>query len=173
MVLLVEPMEAFMRIEPNTVVTIAYNLRDPEGELIDSSEGRAPLSFLFGQGRIIPGVEEALQDKTAGDALAFTVEPEKAYGLRDESLLQVVPRDVFASAGIADPEEGMRFEVTTEEGDRMITIVEVAEEDITVDGNHPLAGLPLEFEVTVLDVREATLEERTHGHVHGPDGHHH
>jgi FKBP-type peptidyl-prolyl cis-trans isomerase SlyD len=162
-----------MRIEPNTVVTIAYNLRDPEGELIDSSEGRAPLSFLFGKGQVIPGVEEALQDKTVGDEFSFTVEPEKAYGLRDESLVQVVPREVFASAGMPDVEEGMRFEVATEAGDRLITIIEVVDDEITVDGNHPLAGMPLDFEVTVLEVREATLEEMMHGHSHGPEGHSH
>lgn len=162
-----------MHIEPNTVVTIAYNLRDPEGELIDSSEGREPLSFLFGKGQIIPGVEEALQGKMAGDTLSFLVEPEKAYGVRDESLLQRVPREVFESAGIPDIEEGMRFEVATEEGDRLITIIEIDEEEITVDGNHPLAGVPLDFEVTVLEVREASLEEVMHGHIHGPGGHTH
>lgn len=162
-----------MHIEPNTVVTIAYNLRDPEGELIDSSEGREPLSFLFGKGQIIPGVEEALHHKTVGDAFSFTVEPEKAYGVRDESLLQRVPRAVFESAGIPDVEEGMRFEVATEEGDRLITIIEIDEEEITVDGNHPLAGVPLDFEVTVLEVREASLEEIMHGHIHGPGGHTH
>ena len=160
-----------MQIAKDRVVTINYTLTDANGTLIDSSEGREPLAYLHGAGNIIPGLERALEGKQSGDSLSVTVAPEDAYGERDDALLQVVPRDRFES-----PEEleiGMAFQTPTEHGIRVVTIVGVDHQDITVDGNHPLAGETLNFAVSVVEVREASDEELHHGHVHGPGGHAH
>ena len=160
-----------MNIEKNRVVTLHYTLRDEQGNVIESSTGRTPLSYLHGKGNIIPGLEQALAGKAAGDKLDVTVAPEQGYGVRDERLVQVVPRSRFGGGeGLA---AGMQARVSGPQGRRMVTVVKVERDFVTVDGNHPLAGRTLRFAVEVEDVRKATHEEVSHGHVHGPGGHHH
>ncbi len=156
-----------MRIAKNTVVAIDYTLTDDEGRTVDSSEGREPLSYLHGSGGIIPGLERELEGKAVGDQLQVTVAPADAYGERNESLRQKLPRDQFG--GIAELSVGMQFRVDSDNGPMVITIVEVAEEVVTIDANPPLAGVNLNFDVTVREIRDATADEIEHGHVHDSD----
>ncbi|HKX99041.1 MAG TPA: peptidylprolyl isomerase [Steroidobacteraceae bacterium] len=160
-----------MHIEKNRVVTFNYTLRDDQGAVIDTSSGRAPLSYLHGKGNIIPGLERALVGKAAGDKLDVTVAPEQGYGARDERLVQIVARAKFGD--VANLAPGMQVRASGPQGARLVTVVRVDRDFVTVDGNHPLAGRTLHFSVEVADVRKATHEEITHGHVHGPGGHHH
>ena len=157
-----------MQIAKNTVVAIDYRLTDDEGQVLDSSEGRGPLSYLHGTGGIIPGLESELDGKHVGDQLQVAVAPEHGYGHRNEALRQDVPRIEFGE--IKDLDVGMQFRVESDAGPMVITIVEIAEDFVTIDGNHPLAGVNLNFAVTVREVREATDDELAHGHAHGPGG---
>jgi FKBP-type peptidyl-prolyl cis-trans isomerase SlyD len=156
-----------MQISKHKVAAIHYTLRDNEGTIIDSSEGRDPLQYLHGAGNLIPGMEEGLEGKAKGEKLNLTIDPEKGYGEKDETLIQKVPRSAF---GDQEVKPGMRF--STNQGG-VVTVTNVNLDSITVDGNHPLAGVPLNFAVEIVEVRNATDEEITHGHVHGPGGHHH
>jgi FKBP-type peptidyl-prolyl cis-trans isomerase SlyD len=151
------------------VVSIHYTLKNKDGELLDKSAEGEPLSYIHGTESIIPGLEAALAGKSAGDKLSVSVAPEQAYGLRSESLVQELPRDAFE--GIDDIREGMRLQAESEHGTRVITVTNVAADLIKVDGNHPLAGETLNFDVEVDDVRDATTQEIEHGHVHS-DGDH-
>ena len=159
-----------MHIEKNRVVTLNYTLRDEQGTVIDSSGGRAPLRYLHGKGNIIPGLEQALAGKAAGDKLDVTVPPEQGYGSRDERLVQIVARAKFGDAANLAP--GMQVRASGRQGSRLVTVVRVDRDFVTVDGNHPLAGRTLHFSVEVADVRKASHDEISHGHVHGPGGHH-
>ncbi len=160
-----------MKVAENTVVVIDYTLKDNDGSVIDSSEGAGPLAYLHGAGNIIPGLEEALLGKEAGDEVQASIEPGKAYGERHEQLKQDVPRELFS--GVDNVEVGMQFQSETEQGPVLVTVTDVKEETVTVDGNHPLAGVHLNFDVTIREVREASEEELEHGHVHGEGGHQH
>ena len=160
-----------MQIGKNRVVVIDYTLTDDNGDVVDSSAGGEPLAYIQGIGQIIPGLENALEGKSAGDEVNVTVAPTEGYGDYNEGLIQVVPREMFQ--GVDDIEPGMQFHAQTSQGVQAITVTKVDGEDITIDGNHPLAGKNLNFAVTIKDVREATAEELDHGHVHGPGGHHH
>lgn len=159
-----------MQIESRKVVTLEYTLTDEGGDVLDTSKGGEPLVYLHGSGNIIPGLESALAGKGEGESLKVTVSPEDAYGDRDEDLMQTVPKSRF---GDEELEVGMQFQARGPEGPVLLTIVRVLADTVTLDANHPLAGKTLSFDVTVLSVRDATLEELTHGHVHGPGGHHH
>lgn len=160
-----------MKVAENAVVVIDYTLTDNDGEVIDSSEGAGPLAYLHGMGNIIAGLEEALLGKQAGDEVKASIEPAKAYGERHEDMKQEVPRELFG--GIENIEVGMQFQSETDDGPIMVTVVAIEEDMITVDGNHPLAGVHLNFDVKIREVREASAEELEHGHVHGDGGHHH
>ena len=162
-----------MQIAEKCVVSIQYKLSDDEGEVLDSSEDGEPLVYLHGADNIIPGLEKELTGKQVGDSLKVTIQPEEGYGAVNEEMIQTVERSAFE--GVDKIEPGMRFEAASEEeGEtQLIVVVEVTDDEVTVDGNHPLAGEVLHFEVTVDEVREATEEELTHGHAHGPGGHHH
>ena len=160
-----------MRIAKDTVVAIDYTLTDDEGQVLDSSEGQEPLSYLHGASGIIPGLERELDGKQVGDQLQVAVAPEDGYGERNEELRQDVARDQFDE--IEDLALGMQFQVDSDAGPMVITIVDIAEDVVAVDGNHPLAGVNLNFAVTVREVRDATEAELAHGHVHGPGGHSH
>ncbi len=160
-----------MLIEKNRVVMLHYTLRDEQGAVIDSSSGRGPLSYLHGKGNIIPGLEQALAGKSAGDKLDVTVAPEQGYGRRDDRLVQIVPRNRFGEVSELKP--GMQVRASGSQGARLVTVVRVERDFVTVDGNHPLAGRTLHFVVEVAEVRKATHEEVSHGHVHGPGGHAH
>ena len=160
-----------MQAGPKTVVTIDYTLTNSLGEVLDSSDGREPLAYIHGAGNIIKGLEQALAGKKSGDSFRVTIAAVDAYGERDESEVSVVERAQFSD--VEPLEVGMQFDVRTEHGPRTITIQKLETDEVTVDGNHPLAGVALTFAVTVRGIRTATGEEMAHGHVHGPGGHHH
>ena len=159
-----------MRIAKHTVVSIDYTLTDAQGAVLDSSEGREPLAYIHGTGSIVVGLEEALEGKEKGTNLKVSIPPAKGYGERDASLTQKVPRAMFDVEKI---EPGMRFHAQAEHGTQVVTVTAVDSESVTVDANHPLAGQTLNFEVDVVDVRQATEQELSHGHVHGTHGHDH
>lgn len=160
-----------MQIAKDKVVSIDYTLTDSAGSVLDSSKGHAPLSYLHGSGNIIPGLEKALEGKSAGDSLQVVVPPEQGYGVRDPKLIQDVPRTAF---GKAEVKAGMQFRAEgPNAGSRMVTVVSVQKDTVQIDANHPLAGQTLNFDVKIVSIREASQEELDHGHVHGPGGHHH
>ncbi|RMF13153.1 MAG: peptidylprolyl isomerase [Gammaproteobacteria bacterium] len=146
------------------VVTIHYTLKNDAGEVLDSSEGQEPLSYLEGAQNIIPGLERALNGLASGDKTQVSIEPEDAYGERSEEMIQQVPLNAFE--GVDKVEAGMRFQAQTPYGPRVVEVTAVTEEHATVDANHPLAGERLHFDVEVVEAREATAEEVEHGHVH-------
>ncbi len=160
-----------MQISKHKVVSIDYTLTDAKGEVLDSSSPDQPLEFIHGLGSLIPGLEKALEGKAAGDKIKASIPAQEAYGARDESLLQSIPKENFED--IPDLKVGMELEAESDDGVRVITIVAIEEDTVKVDGNHPLAGMDLNFDVTIMGVREATKDELGHGHVHGPGGAHH
>ena len=160
-----------MKITENSVVSFHYTLTDKDGKVIDSSAGNEPLTYLHGQGQIVPGLENTLAGKVVGDKLDVNVSAEEGYGEHQDFMVQQVPRDAFQ--GVDDIEVGMQFQAQTPQGGMTVTVTAVDETTVTVDGNHPLAGQDLFFAVEVVTVREATEEEISHGHVHGEGGHHH
>lgn len=160
-----------MQISKNKVVSIGYTLTDTKGEVLDSSSKDSPLQFIHGQGHLIPGLEKALEGKSAGDTIKAQIPAKEAYGARDEALMQAIPKENFEE--IPDLKVGMELEAESDDGVRVITIVGIEDDTVMVDGNHPLAGMDLNFDVTIMGVREATTDELGHGHVHGPGDHHH
>ncbi|HET8883438.1 MAG TPA: peptidylprolyl isomerase [Solimonas sp.] len=160
-----------MEIADQRVVSIHYTLTNSKGEILDSSQGNDPLAYLHGGGNIIPGLEKALAGKKTGDKLNVHVAPAEGYGERNDALIQQVPRRAFQ--GVKDIEPGMSFQAQGPQGPMHVRVTRVAGDMVTVDGNHPLAGEDLNFDVEVTDVRAATAEEMAHGHVHGAGGHHH
>jgi FKBP-type peptidyl-prolyl cis-trans isomerase SlyD len=158
-------------IETNHVVSIHYTLKGDAGEVIDSSLGGQPLAYLHGHGNLVPGLERELTGKSAGDKLQVKIPPADGYGEYDPQLVQRVPRRGLK--GVANVRVGMRLQAQTGQGPRPVTVTQVTGDMVTLDGNHPLAGKHLNFDVEIAAVRPATEEELSHGHVHGPDGHHH
>lgn len=158
-----------MSIEKNSVVSFHYTVFEDE-DRIESSEGRDPLIILHGAGNIISGLEKALEGKAAGDHVEVTVTPEEAYGLRNEDMIQRVPIKHFKGQRLVP---GQTMMLRGQQGPIMATVKKVGMSVVDLDMNHPMAGKTLRFEVNILDVREATEEEITHGHVHGPGGHEH
>ena len=157
-----------MRIQKNKVVTIDYVLKDGQGNIVDQS-GDGQFSYLHGANNIVSGLENALDDKAAGDNIHVRIMPREAYGDRDEALVEVVPRDMFPAG--AEITAGMQFHAQTHDNQPMIiTVLAVDGDQVTIDGNHPLAGETLDFTVDVIDVRDATADEIRHGHAHHPGG---
>jgi FKBP-type peptidyl-prolyl cis-trans isomerase SlyD len=156
-----------MQITKNKVAAIHYTLRDNKGTIIDSSDGRDPLYYIHGAGNLIIGMEEGLEGKSKGDKFQLKIAPAKGYGEKDPDMIQKVPRSAF---GGQEVKPGMKF--STNQGG-VVTVTEVGLENVTVDANHELAGVELNFDVEVMEVRNATEEEISHGHVHGAGGHHH
>ena len=159
-----------MQVADNMAVSIHYTLTNDDGEVLDSSIGDEALVFLQGSGNIISGLEDALVGKVAGDKFNVRIAPEDAYGELMEDMIQVISRDMFE--GIDDIEVGMQFHADVSSGSGIVTVVSIDDDNITIDGNHPLAGLALTFDVEVIDVRPATEEEAAHGHIHGAGCHH-
>jgi FKBP-type peptidyl-prolyl cis-trans isomerase SlyD len=159
-----------MQIADKKVVRMDYTLRNKAGEVLDSSEGQDPLSYLHGAQQIVPGLERALTGMSAGESKDVVVSPEEGYGLPDPEGVFSVPRNAFPADAKLEP--GTSFIGEDEQGHAVpVRVVEVREGQVVVDANHPLAGETLYFHVDIRDVRDATLEELTHGHVHGPGGH--
>ncbi len=159
-----------MEIVKNTVVTLDYSVRDPEGNLVD--DGAQPLVYLHGgYDAIFPLLEEKLHGMKVGEKLSIKLQPDDAFGEYDEELVQIEDRDCFPET----IEVGMSFERVgdDDEEDMIFRITDIAEDKVVVDGNHPLAGMSLVFDVSVREVRPASPEELEHGHVHGAEGHHH
>ena len=159
-----------MQVADNTAVSIHYTLTNDEGEVLDSSIGDEALVFLQGSGNIISGLEKAMVGKVAGDKFNVRIAAEEAYGELMDDMIQVISRDMFE--GVDDIEVGMQFHADVSFGTGVVTVVSIDEENVTIDGNHPLAGVALTFDVEVIDVRVATEEEATHGHIHGAGCHH-
>jgi FKBP-type peptidyl-prolyl cis-trans isomerase SlyD len=159
-----------VQVAKDTVVTLAYELYDGDGELIEKAD--APVEYLHGgYDGIFPLVERALAGKAAGDSCRVRLEPDDAFGEYDAQLVRLEPRAKFP----ANLAVGMQFEGEGEEsGETLVyTVTDISGDTVVLDGNHPLAGRTLRFDCTVTAVRAATEEEITHGHVHGPHGHHH
>ena len=161
-----------MTIAANKAVSIEYTLTNDDGDVIDSSTGGAPLVYLQGAGNIIPGLEKALEGKAVGEELTVTVEPEDAYGEYSAELVSTLSATMFE--GVDQLEVGMQFHASAPDGQmQIVTIRDLDGDDVTVDGNHPLAGQRLTFKVKVVAVRDASEDEVAHGHVHGVGGHQH
>ncbi|ORE88591.1 FKBP-type peptidylprolyl isomerase [Oceanococcus atlanticus] len=159
-----------MQIADNTVVSFDYTLRNDAGETVDTSSGREPMAYLHGHNQIVAGLEKEMTGRSSGDSFQVTVSPDEGYGPHRPELVQVVPREAFQ--GIDTLEVGMRFQADSAQGPMLVRIAAVEDSQVTVDGNHDLAGQNLHFDIAVTDVREATAQELEHGHVHA-DGQDH
>lgn len=160
-----------MQIAEKHVVTLNYTLTDAEGEMIDQSRDGS-FVYLHGAGNIISGLETALTGKSVGDSFKVTIAPEDGYGPRYDERVEEVPRTMFPEGTPVEP--GMQFHAQGPQGQHItVEVLEVTEETVKVDGNHPLAGVELHFDVEVMGIREADEAELSHGHVHGEHGHHH
>lgn len=150
-----------MEIAADRVASIHYTLTDDAGQVIDKSPEARPLQYLHGKGNIIPGLEQALAGRKTGDTLQVDVAPENAYGLRNEALVQAVPREAFQ--GVDNIAPGMQFQAQSERGPLLVTVLEANETSVRIDGNHPLAGKTLHFAVEVAQVRDASDDEKQAG----------
>jgi FKBP-type peptidyl-prolyl cis-trans isomerase SlyD len=159
-----------MQVADNTAVSIHYTLTNDEGEVLDSSIGKEVLEYLHGSGNIISGLEKALNGKAAGDRFNVRIPAEDAYGEFAEEMIQVISRSMFE--GIDNIEVGMQFHADVNYGTGVVTVIEIDGDNITIDGNHPLAGQALNFDVEVVAIRTATADEAAHGHIHGEGCHH-
>ncbi len=155
-----------MQITENAVPSIHYTLKNDDGEVLDSSSGQEPMEYLHGAKNIVMGLEKALEGKAVGDSLSVTIPPEEGYGEYDAELVQELPKDMFA--GVETIEVGMEFHAQTQHGMQVIEVKKVEGDTVTVDGNHPMAGQNLHFDIEVTGIREATADELEHGHIHGP-----
>jgi len=165
-----------MQIAKNAVVSFLYHVATAEGETVDQSKDGEPLTYLHGTAQIIPGLEEALLGKQKGDHVETTVAPERAYGVYDKELDLSLPAEAFPAEARTELAPGFRFmaEHPHKEGEQIMFTVHAVQGDLVmISGNHPLAGQTLLFKVDVVDVRAASAEELSHGHAHGPGGHHH
>ena len=160
-----------MAIEANKVVTMNFKLTDDQGNILDSTEHGGPFSYLTGKNNILPKLEEAVNNMIIGTKKQIKLDAENAYGNYNEQIVQVVGKENFPEDFVL--EVGMEYMASNPDGVQMpFVITEVRDEDVTIDFNHPLAGKNLNFDVELIDVRDATQEELAHGHVHGPGGHH-
>ena len=155
----------------NQVIGFHYTLKDKEGNLIDSSEGQAPLLFLVGSGHIIPGLETEVMTMNIGDKKNIVIDPEHGYGPVIEDLRITVKKTQFPED--ADLKLGDQFQINEEPDAPVFTVVGLEEEDVHIDGNHPMAGVELHFDVEITEKRDATDEEKAHGHAHGAGGDEH
>jgi len=154
-----------MKVIEHAVVSIHYVLTDDSGETVDSSEGQDPLTYLHGTDALVPGLERELQGKQEGDELTAVITPADGYGEQDDALIQEIPRSAFGDVEELSP--GMQFQGGAEGDDpQVFTVTKIEGDQVTVDGNHPMAGKTLNFYVSIENIREATPEELDHGHVH-------
>ncbi len=162
-----------MRIAQNRVVQMHYTLKDENGDIIDTSDGQEPLAYIQGIGNVVPGLEDALEGKAKGDKLQVSINPEDGYGERNEEMVQEVAKSGFQSEEGEELVPGMQVQIETNNGPSIAMVTNIEGDNVTLDLNHPLAGVTLNFDIEVMGVREATEEEINHGHVHGVGGHHH
>lgn len=160
-----------MQIADRNVASFHYTLTNDGGDVLDSSREREPLAYLHGAGNIVPGLEKAMAGRKEGDTFKVDVEPQEGYGPRHEELMQTVPMSAFQ--GVPEVKPGMQFQGNGPQGATLVTVTAVDGDEVRVDANHPLAGQTLHFDIEVTEVREATEDELTHGHVHGAGGHQH
>lgn len=161
-----------MAIDQNKVVTMNFTLTDDDGNILDSTNNGGPFSYLAGRNMILPKLEEAVNSMIIGTKKNVKLEAADAYGVYNEQIVQVVGKENFPED--FELEVGLSYIASNPDGVQMpFVITEVRDEDVTIDFNHPFAGKNLNFDIELLDVRDATAEELSHGHVHGPDGHHH
>jgi FKBP-type peptidyl-prolyl cis-trans isomerase SlyD len=158
-----------MQIDDKKAVTFHYTLKDDDGHILDTSDGKKPLTYLHGQGNIVPGLEKALKGKQPGDEVKATVPPAEGYGTRNEANIRNVPRRRLPEGKLAP---GMVLQLRTDQGPIVATVKAISGDYVTIDANHPLADKTLHFEVKIVEVRDATAQELEHGHVHEPGGHH-
>ena len=159
-----------MQIAEGKVALFHYTLTNDQGEVLDTSSGGDPLGYVHGSGTIIPSLEEVMTGKSAWDRFKVSIEPEDAYGQHNQGLVQKAPRGAFPPDEALEP--GMQFQAQTDAGHQIVTILDVSDMEVIIDGNHPLAGVRLNFDVEVQEVRDATEEETSHGHAHGAGGAH-
>ena len=160
-----------MQLVKDKVAVLNYTLKNKDGEVIDESNDES-FTYLHGARNIIPGLENALEGKQAGDKTSVVIEPKDAYGERDLEHIQRVPLNMFPPE--VEIEVGMQFESDSTDGEPVIvTVTAIDAGEVVVDGNHPMAGIQLHFDVELIEVRDATEQELQHGHVHGSHGHHH
>lgn len=153
------------------VVSFHYTLKDDKGTVLESSHGDDPMSYLEGVGQIIPGLERELKGLQKGDKKSVNVPAQDAYGEYDEALVVEVPRTAIPKKDVTI---GDQFHAQGDDGEpRIVVVTEVTDNTVTVDGNHPLSGQDLSFDVEITEVRDATKDELDHGHAHGPGGHQH
>ncbi len=160
-----------MQIGPETVVSFHYTLRDESGKELETSRGGNPATYLHGANNIIRGLESAMAGRGDGDQFSVTVPPGEGYGLRNPDSVQRVPIKHLAFKGKLRP--GAVVQLGTSDGMRAVTVVKAGRHTADIDTNHPLAGQTLVFDIEVLETRSASVEELSHGHVHGPGGHQH
>jgi FKBP-type peptidyl-prolyl cis-trans isomerase SlyD len=154
-----------MKIAQNSVVVMHYSVSNEEGVLIDSSFDGEPLAIIQGIGYLIPGLDNALVGHQAGDKFEVKVDAANAYGERHDTLVQTLPKAMFD--GIDDLAVGAQLRASTDDGEQTVIVIDITDDTVTVDGNHPLSGMGLNFDVEIVEVREATADELAHGHVHG------
>ena len=146
-----------MQITKNATVSIHYTLKNDDDVILDTSEGRDPLAFEYGVGQIIPGLEAALEGKVAGDSISVRIDPKDGYGEKNEAMIQTIPREHMPDG--VELQVGMQLQAQTPDGQaQLVTIVGLTNTDVTLDGNHPLAGVALNFAVEVVDVSETSAE---------------
>jgi FKBP-type peptidyl-prolyl cis-trans isomerase SlyD len=160
-----------MIAEKDKVVTFHYTLKNAEGEQMETSRDKQPMSYLHGANNIIVGLEKAMEGRAVNDEFSVTVEPEEAYGVRNEGNVQRVPLKRLKGIGKISP--GQILNLQTNRGPVQVTVLRVGRFNVDVDANHPLAGQALTFDIEITDIRDASEEELTHRHVHGPGGHQH
>lgn len=160
-----------MSIKNDMVVQFNYTLRDEQGEVLETNEGLDPIAYLHGHDNMMPGVEDAIAGKAGGEKFSVTLAPETTYGIRDEEAIQRV--SVKHLQGEKVWKAGMHALLSTDQGQRQVTVIKVGKFMATVDVNHPLAGRELGFDIDIVEARDATAEEIAHGHAHGKGGHHH
>jgi FKBP-type peptidyl-prolyl cis-trans isomerase SlyD len=160
-----------MIAEKDKVVAFHYTLKNADGEQMETSRDKVPMTYLHGANNIIPGLEKAMEGHAVNDEFSVTVEPEEAYGVRNENNVQRLP--LKRLKGIGKVSVGQVLNLQTEKGQVQVTVLKVGRFNIDVDGNHPLAGEQLTFDVEITEIREASEEELEHRHVHGPGGHQH
>ena len=160
-----------MIVEKDKAVSFHYTLKNADGEQMETSREKDPMSYLHGANNIITGLEKAMEGHAINDEFSVTVQPEEAYGVRNEKNVQRVP--LKRLKGVGKISVGQVLNLQTNQGQVQVTVLKVGRFNVDVDGNHPLAGKALTFDVEITDIREATAEELEHRHVHGPGGHQH